>query len=948
MVENKGKFRMRPIYWILLILSVVFIILFFMILLSREIVIFWLNVMEFGDLFLKPIYFGLIGGLILATFAFFRVDFKNRRSITWWLINLVIKFIRLRGNIEKVSPLWLDFESFKMPTTKFLIWQFTKTLIGMIFLNNVMFGIAVDAIIMGWNPHIEAFPQIFTLPFITPTMDLAFARNKVEPLIPILTLLIPPLLHSLWIRLILLVAVTHIIRIVIPFVAAYLWDLEMPSIKRFMPTMQLLTALFLSWITLNRFFISFIDYNTKYQILGLVTAIGTLVTFALLDKIGIGSELHRVLGRRQIYIRLATLILIGSIFGSIILLNNSIADVRKVEMLGPYIMQLISINRYMAEIDKIKEAPYEFGLSIIPPEKIDDYIIKVKGLLEKVRLWDQQASFDKLMPKIGLIPYVSFAEVDILRFNNSLYWSASVDLKLPQSVREEDKWYAAHFVYTHVPEGFFMLDAHTGKIIDAAEFFAQRRIYYGEGGLFRETWVAYPIGRTVSDEIEGYFYDGKGGVDVSPPLSWIFEPNFLLSYPTTTMRILRYRDVFDRMKLLFPYFTYEVNGQRIDTWPVTDGKRTFWAMPLIIFLDTDNVPWSGGNKFGRLIGYALIDVYDGDIQLIIVGEDFFSQLIKKTYSGYIQTDVPDWLRSQLRYPEELFEWRVSVYNFFHVMDPATYIQAKEFYVVPKGIDTYYVIAQPHGFNKTEFVGLLSLELNGALGKNLAGYMVVRNDYPYTGEIIFYKVPLESEKRLLGPSAVNDALERNPDFKTLKTLLGNPRIGNEIFYRIGDYDVFVIPVYTAPGGAVVTEIGVIATVGADFAGEYYVGLGSTIEMSFRSFLSKIAGVEGPPPTPGISEEEKISRMSKAIEDAGLIILKPASVNPDVSFIIKSVKYITEDDWIYVQEGINDLIELCGLYQTSRVFIWRENSTINIGILVRVEGIIELHYIRIELA
>ncbi|MEM2152992.1 MAG: UPF0182 family protein [Candidatus Bathyarchaeia archaeon] len=935
--------RIRIIYWILLILSVTLV---FSILLSREIVSFWLNFMEFGDLFLRPIYFSLLGGLVLAAVAFFRVDFKNRRSVTWWFINLIVKVIHLRGDLEKVSPIWLDFDGFKMPLFKFILWQVTKILIGMSLLSNVTFGITVDAIIMGWNPNLEMLPKIFSLPFITPPINITYAEENLIPLIPALTLLIPPLLRALLIRLTLLVLVTHIIRMVMPFVAAYLWDLETPSLRRFMPTIQALITIFILWFTLTRFFSSFIDYNTKYQILGLIAVCLTLSIFTILDKRALSSSLNKVF-RRQIYARIIVLTLIIAIFSALMVLNNSIADVRKVEMLGPYIAQMISVNRHLAEINNIKEAPYVFGLSSISPNEIDEYIKQVEGLLDKVRLWDQQASFDKLRPEIGLIPYVDFTEVDILRFNGSLYWSASMDLILPQTVRPEDRWYASHFVYTHVPNGFLMLDAHTGKIVDASKFFPQRRVYYGEGGLFRETWVAFPKDRVSSTEVGGHFYIGKGGVDVAPPLSWIFEPNFLLSYPTTVMRILRYRDVFDRMQLLFPYFTYEFNGQRVDIWPVTDGERTYWTMPLIVFLDASYVPWSDGNRFGRLIGYALIDVYDGDVQIIIIGNDFFSQMFKKAYSEYVYTEVPDWLKNQLRYPEELFEWRVSMYNFFHVTDPATFITAKEFYVIPKGIDTYYIIAQPHGFNETEFVGILSLELRGALGENLAGYIVVRNDYPYTGEIIFYKVPLESKTKLLGPTAVNEALERNPDFTSLKTLLREPRVGNQIFYRIGRYDVFIIPVYTAPGGGVVTQIGVIATVGADFTGEYYVGLGSTIKESFYYFLFKIAGVQAPLPKPGAGEEERIFNIVEEIKGAGLSVLEPSEIHPNVSFFIGSVKYISDDDWANVQNLLNNFIKVCEYYGVKRVFVWKSNGRLNAGILVNVEGVVELHYIVIDL-
>ncbi|MEM1544310.1 MAG: UPF0182 family protein [Candidatus Bathyarchaeia archaeon] len=939
---SNGRSRMRIIYWVLPIV----VILVFLILLGRELVTFWLNLMEFGELFLKPLYFSLIGGLFLAFTALFRVDFKNRRSITWWLINFIIKFFRSRGDLERLSPLWLDFEGFKMPITKFLIWQITKVLVGMFFFGNVMFGMALDAIIAGWNPHLETLPKLFVLPFVPPSMDLAYARENLIPLVPALTLLIPPILNALLIRLVLLVLITHAIRIIIPFVAAYLWDLEVPSLRRFAPTIEALLALILAWITLNRFFVPFIDYNTKYQIIGIAASSMLLAVFAIMSRVD--GVWERISLRRQVYLRLITLALIGTLSVSIMIFNNSVADVRKVEMLGPYVMQSISVNRYLADLDSIREAPYEFGLTSIRPDLIEEFIAENRVLLEKVRLWDQQASFDKLRPEIGLIPYVDFTEVDIIRFNNTLYWCASMDLILPPTVRQEDRWYAMHFVYTHVPNGFLMLDAHTGRIVDASRFFPQRRIYYGEGGLFKETWVAYPVGRTVSDEVGGYFYDGRGGIDVSPPLSWMFEPNFLLSYPTATMRIIRYRDIHDRMRLLFPYFTYEIDGQPIDVWPVTDGERTYWAMPLIIFLDASHVPWSDGNRFGRLVGYALINVYDGDIRLMVTGDDFFSQLFKTVYSKYISTEIPDWLKNQLRYPEELFEWRVKMYNTYHVTSPATFIAAKEFYTVPRGIDTYYIIAQPHGFENLEFVGLLSLELHGALGENLAGYMIVRNDYPFTGEMIFYKVPLESRSKLLGPTAVNEALERNPDFTALKTLLRNPRVGNQIFYRIGNFDIFVIPVYTAPGGGVVTQIGRIAIVGADFTGEYYIGLGLTVEESFRSFLAKIAGVEVPPPGPEISEEERIARITNAIRDLGLSIYWPATVNPDISFIEWQTKYISEGDWPNVQEALNKLLELCNQYKTSRVFLWRADGKLNVGILARIEGILELHYIVINLA
>jgi hypothetical protein len=105
---------------------------------------------------------------------------------------------------------------------------------------------------------------------------------------------------------------------------------------------------------------------------------------------------------------------------------------------------------------------------------------------------------------------------------------------------------------------------------------------------------------------------------------------------------------------------------------------------------------------------------------------------------------------------------------------------------------------------------------------------------------FYKVPLDSPTKLLGPSAALQALQRDPDFRTLSTLLASPRIGETIFYELGEHPVYIIPVYTARGEGVVTQIGTIAVVGAAFTGLYYVGLGDTVEKAFENYLLKVCG------------------------------------------------------------------------------------------------------------
>jgi len=37
--------------------------------------------------------------------------------------------------------------------------------------------------------------------------------------------------------------------------------------------------------------------------------------------------------------------------------------------------------------------------------------------------------------------------------------------------------------------------------------------------------------------------------------------------------------------------------------------------------------------------------------------------------------MPEWLEEQIRYPQELFNWRSEMYNIYHVTDVDIFIQA---------------------------------------------------------------------------------------------------------------------------------------------------------------------------------------------------------------------------------------------------------------------------------
>ncbi len=926
------------------IVAIIGIVIFALV--GNQAVILSMNFTEFGDQFSKPLYYTLVSTLILSAIALVRVNITGRSSIFWYAINTAIGFLGKSGQ-QPISNVVPSFRDYKLSSAQFVIWQITKIFLFGAFFANIMFGFAAMSFFDGNYLGIENLPKLFSLPFITPETDPSYATENVVPMIPALVILIPPILAAIGLRLVLYIGLHRIINVITSFVQDS--NEGKPRYLNYVSSIEGMIGIGIVWAGFNLFFTDQIDYNTRYVIGGTLVIGFALIAFSLVDRIRARVLTHMF--KRDVYIRILTIIAIGMIIAGVVSVNNSIADAKKIEFLGPYTAQQIGVNRYLGELNNVQENTHDVQLTSVSPNNIKNYVAQNSDVLDVIRVWDWEAAFAKLKPEIGLIPYVDFEDNDILRFNNTLYWTASMKPILPTSVSLENRWYNEHLVYTHVPEGFLTLEATDGQIVESDQFFKQREIYYGEGGLFEQTWSAYPSSRgSESAELGGVSYSGLGGLDVSPPLSWIFEPNFLLSFPGESVHIMRYKDVNDRMEILYPYFLYDLFGKELDSLPVTDGENSYWLIPLIIGFDTRDVPWSVGNPYLRLVGYALVDSYDGDIQLLKTGDDFFTEMFASQYAEQFQP-MPAWLEEQIRYPVELFNWKTEMYNVYHVTNVETFIQANEFYEIPRGLDTYYVEAKPPGFDQTEFLGLLSLELRGSQGRNLAGYMVVENDLTNLGNLQFYEVPLNSTTKLIGPTAVREALDRDPEFAQLKTLLRNPRIGDNILYRVGAHDVYFIPVYTAGAGGVVAQLGTIAAVGAAFNGEYFVGLGDTQEKAFEAYLKKVSGVAGSITVADadyieLDRNDRIEIIKQLFEENGITVSEPTSIQIPLSFNEGELFFFTENDREETIDFLSEFIDDFVTPRSDRVFMWQEENNLNIGTIYVKDGISEIHYVSIE--
>lgn len=929
---------------------------------SNQSVSLLINMSEFGDVFTKTISYSVISGVILAAIALVRVNFVSRHSMVWYGLHTIVNFVR-RADFEAAARP-MRYTDFKMTPLSFGLWQVTKVALMAPLFASLTFGMAISYMAEGNDIGIGSLVAVFGLPFAEVPSDGTFAQERVVPAIPALTFVVPAVLGAIGVRLLLYIGVSGAVNIV----SNYIMDASerKPKFLSYIATVEIIVGAAIFWAGFTIFFNPAIDFNTKYLIGGALVLGAAFIGFGAWDRRRAKVMIYP--SKKHLYSRILAALAVIAIVGSIVVINMSIADAKKLEYRGPYIAQEIAVNRFIAELDDVNVVNYNVEPPSISASAIPGIIDENRDTLGAIRLWDSEASSQKLKPELGQRNDILFADTDILRFGGTMYWTSTTAPKLPDSLARGNEWFNQHFVYTHTNAGFKMLRADTGNLANSNDFFDRNLIYYGEsgeGGLFSNSWAAYSEGRSTSNELEGVFYNGTGGVDVPPPLSWMFEPNFMLSYPDTPIHVMRYKDIHDRMNLIYPYFTYDfgfsntggVALQKLEVFPVTDGTNTYWMMPLIAALDTSHVPW-GAPFMLKLVGYALIDSYSGEKKIIVTGDDAFSEMFYNQYRELGATrDVPGWLEEQIRYPEEMFMWKIAKFNRYHVTDPKTFIEARQFYNVPQEAPApYYIITKPQGFEDPAFVGFQSLELDGSQTKNLVGYMIVENDRSGIGNMTFYSVPLDSPTKLIGPSAAREALEKDEKYKNFKTLLqGTPRVGENILYKIGEQEVYFIPVYTAATtGGVVSQLGTVAAVGASVTGTFYVGLGDNSAEAFENYMLQAAGRQPSQPTPnGTSEtptpdldmQDRIEALEGIFAEAGISILKPTSISAPIEFQEAEARYMLDTDYETTEQVIMQFISD---FETDRIYEWTTEDRINFGVLRTESGVVENHYISIEVS
>jgi hypothetical protein len=506
----------------------------------------------------------------------------------------------------------------------------------------------------------------------------------------------------------------------------------------------------------------------------------------------------------------------------------------------------IEWSRVCAGLDMFEERPIE-NFTTSSTSEAD--IVKNSS----IRVYDQNYAVQYLAASIGST-FEGLADSDIIYFNNTEYWVAPKTVKFSEI--EGDAVRTNTELYDHV-EGFLAMDTFNGSLVpDVSEIFnisADYPIFFGESESQRYL-----------EETLGYYEEGTLGAydsDILLNTGWeqgiennnyIYEaePDGVLTgmegfWKTLNIGLLAYafqeeheyvinRNVKDRInKILLPHLKIDY-----DPYLVFDFLRGKMYYAVSIYT---NIYIGAYSQYPilRFLGVSLIDVLSGEMTFyrnptLKTSNDPTYSLWKIYIDKYFPEDnMPDWLKAQLRYPEELFELQLEANYIYHVQNPSTWRRADDFHERPENGDLFYIESDLG--NGIEFVGIDLVEYQGRTATLLAGMYVVRHG-DHFGEAIFYHTRTSSDN-LIGPRTARDTYASEATQEI--TLIANARHGNTLLYPLGGSIYYFIPTYSTSGD--IQNLGLVGFVEA-FTREVYYGF--DVNETADQFLNISGEVPGP--------------------------------------------------------------------------------------------------------
>ncbi|HVC04035.1 MAG TPA: UPF0182 family protein [Candidatus Acidoferrales bacterium] len=259
---------------------------------------------------------------------------------------------------------------------------------------------------------------------------------------------------------------------------------------------------------------------------------------------------------------------------------------------------------------------------------------------------------------------------------------------------------------------------------------------------------------------------------------------FLNNSLTANSRALVNRQISTRITSLAPFLT--VDG---DPYVVVDPEtgHLMWIADAYVktSLFPESYQQSDGTSYMRNAVKAVIDAKTCAITLYAVDmNEPITAAWNAIYPGLLTplSQMSQYLRSHLRYPEDYFNDQAQAYAQVHITSPSVFYNGSDLFNIAQeslngtnqATRAYYVEATLPGTNSPQFV-LLQTFSPGASGggtsaNNMTAWLAAECDYTSTNEPKLVSVRLNNADNVLGPLQFDNNINTNPTISSQITLL----------------------------------------------------------------------------------------------------------------------------------------------------------------------------------
>ena len=467
---------------------------------------------------------------------------------------------------------------------------------------------------------------------------------------------------------------------------------------------------------------------------------------------------------------------------------------------------------------------------VAAPEGIDEK--KVQGIFRNIPVWDGELLNDVYQQLQALRTYYNFTRVDVSHYNvqgnNQQVFLAVREMNTAELPKGARNWVNDHLVYTH-GYGAVMTPAGQGgdepmtwflKGIPLESDFGfkveQPAVYFGM--LENYPYVIVPndageFGYPKGDSNVTENYDGSEGVSINSAFRKLMFAYFMkdsdILFTTKTnkkSRILFRRNIQERIRTLTPYITLDR-----DPYAVVTGSNLYWiqdAYTTSQYYPNSASCGSGAERINYIRNSVkiVVNAYNGKVDYYIFDtKDPIINAYRRMYPGLFkdESQMPPDVRSQVRYPQDLFDIQMFIYAKYHQTDPEVFYQQEDIWDVgvpglisekQRSTRSYYLTLDMIEPNRFDFVLVSPVTPKGRA--NLRAMALAGSDRSSYGKLIVYSFP--KGDLVYGPEQINSLINQDATISQQLTLwdqVGSQVArGNMIIFPIGKMLIYIQPVY----------------------------------------------------------------------------------------------------------------------------------------------------------